>query len=218
VSEDLPEEPRVFASCCTALKLKTEAIRSDSESMMFLARSAPARPANELRSLRRSLNTPVLSIAQLPVGPASAVIAAHVDSGDGLWRYTLAVRSERSREGVLFAAREDDLARSDSSLAAEAALSLAEGMGFLFEEDSRSIFAGAAASIWEEFVDSGGSSAAQADVRPVPLLTKFRRSPSWIAAEPASVSTSEVTPHSFSRGAAVGVEVPDTRIARQGDR
>ena len=57
-------------------------------------------------------------------------------SCDGLPRYTLAVRCERSREVVFFSAPEEVLGLSDSSLAAEAALSLAEGMGFLFEEDS----------------------------------------------------------------------------------
>ena len=132
--------------------------------MNFSARSAPTRPAIELRSLRRSLNTPVLAIAELPVGPGSAAIAVHVDSCDGLPRYTLAVRCERSREVVFFSAREEVLGLSDSSLAAEAALSLAEGMGFLFEEDLPPISGEAAALIWDEFVDSANPSAAAAAV------------------------------------------------------
>jgi hypothetical protein len=184
--------------------------------MNFSTRSAPAGPAIELRSLRRSLNTPVLAIAELPVGPGSAAIAAHVDSSDGLTRYTLAVRSERSREVVFFSVREEDLSLSESSLAAEAALSLAEGMGFLFEEELPPISPEAAALIWEEFADSAGPSAAP--VRSTPLLTKFRRPPSWAAAGSAAVSASDADPQCAARGAEIGFETSDTQIAPQGDR
>ncbi len=184
--------------------------------MNFSARSAPTRPANELRSLRRSLNTPVLAIAELPVGPGSAAIAAHVDPCDGLPRYTLAVRCERSREVVFFSAREEDLGLSDLSLAAEAALSLAEGMGFLFEEDLPPISREAAALIWEEFVDSADPS--EAAVCSTPLLTKFRRPPSWATAGSAAVGASEVDPQRAGRRAEAGFETSDTQIARQGDR
>ena len=186
--------------------------------MNFSARSAPTRPAIELRSLRRSLNTPVLAIAEFPVGPGSAVIAAHVDSCDGLSRYTLAVRCERSREVVFFSAREEDLGLSGSSLAAEAALSLAEGMGFLFEEDLPPISGEAAASIWGEFVDSANPSAAAAAVHATPLLTKFRRPPSWVAAGSAAFSAFEADPQPTARGAETGFEASATQIARQGDR
>jgi hypothetical protein len=188
--------------------------------MNFSARSAPTRTAIELRSLRRSLNTPVLAIAELPVGPGSAAIAVHVDSCDGLPHHTLAVRCERSREVVFFSAREEFLGLSDSSLAADAALSLAEGMGFLFEEDSPPISAEAAALIWDEFVDSANPSAAADAVRPTPLLTKFRRPPSWATAGSAAVAVgaSETNPQHAARGAEAGFETPATQIARQGDR
>jgi hypothetical protein len=188
--------------------------------MNFSARSAPIRPAIELCSLRRSLNTPVLAIAELPVGPGSAAIAAHVDSCDGLPRYTLAVRCERSREVVFFSARDEDLGLSGSSLAAEAALSLAEGMGFLFEEDLPPIVGEAAASIWEEFADSADPSVAAAAVRPTPMLTKFRRPPSWATAGSAAVAVgaSEADPQRAALGAEAGFETSDSRIARLGDR
>ncbi len=188
------------------------------EAMNFLARSTPARPAIELRSLRRSLNTPVLAIAELPVGPGSAAIAVHVDSCDGLPRYTLAVRCERSREVVFFSASKEDLSLSESSLAAEAALSLAEGMGFLFEEDLSPVSGEAAALIWKEFVHSADPSVAEAAVRSTPLLTKFRRPPSWAAAGSAAVHGSEADPQRAARGAEAGFETLDTQIARQGDR
>lgn len=186
--------------------------------MNFLARSTPARPAIELRSLRRSLNTPVLAIAELPVGPGSAAIAAHVDSRDGLPRYTLAVRCERNREVVFFSVREEDLDLSDSSLAAEGALSLAEGMGFLFEEELFPISPEAAALIWEEFVDSAEPSRPVAAARSTPLLTKFRRPPEWATAGSAAVGAPEVDPQRAGRGVEAGFETSDAQIARQGDR
>jgi len=184
--------------------------------MHFSARSAPSRPAIELRSLRRSLNTPVLAIDELPVGPGSAAIASHVDSRDGHPRYTLAVRCERSREVVFFSACDEDFSLSDLSLAAEAALSLAEGMGFLFEEDLPPISREAAALIWEEFVASAGPS--EAAVSSTPLLTKFRRPPSWVTAGSAAVVASEADPQRAGRAAEVGFETSNTQIARQGDR
>ena len=186
------------------------------QAMNFLARSTPARPAIELRSLRRSLNTPVLAIAELPVGPGTAAIAAHVDPGDGLPRYTLAVRCERNRQVVFFSVREEDLGPTESSVAAEAALSLAEGMGFLFEEDLPPISREATALIWEEFVDAADPSAVA--VRSTLLLTKFRRPPSWATAGSAAVGASEVDPQRAGRGAEAGFETSDTQIARQGDR
>jgi len=136
--------------------------------------------------VRRSLNTPVLSISQLPVGPASAAIATHLDAIGGTPHYTLAVRCARSGESVFFSASEDDLAHADSSMAGEAALSLAEGMGFLFEEDLPPICGEAAVSIWEEFAGSADPSPGveRSNAAP-PLLTKFRRGPAWAAAVPA---------------------------------
>jgi hypothetical protein len=184
--------------------------------MHFSARSAPTRPAIELRSLRRSLNTPVLAIAELPVGPGSAAIAVHVDSRDGLPRYTLVVRCERSREVVFFSARDEVSALSDSPLAAEAALSLAESMGFLFEEDPPPISGEAAASIWEEFVDSANPSADAAAQRQTPLLTKFRRPPSWTTAGSVAVAVgaTEAESQLAPGGAGAGLETSDTQVAR----
>lgn len=215
---DLPGGPHVSAAHCIALNLKGDAIRSDTGLMKFTAHTAPARSATELRSVRRSLNTPVLDIAQLPVGPASAAIAAHVDSCDGLPRYTLAVRCERSRGVVFFTVRDEDLARTQSSLAAEAALSLAEGMGFLFDEDSHPVSDDAAASIWDEFVDAAGPGAAAAEVRSTPLLTKFRRPTSWSEAGSAAVVRSEAVSHGVASAVEAGLETSDTQIAQQGDR
>ena len=215
---DLPGGSRVSASHCVALNLKGDAIRSDSGWVKFLAHTIPARSATELRSVRRSLNTPVLAIAQLPVGPASAAIAVYVDAGDGLPRHTLAVRCERSRGVVFFTVREEDFARSESSVAAEAALSLAEGMGFLFDEDSHPVSGDAAVSIWEEFVGAADSSAAAARLRSMPLLTKFRRPASWSELGSATMNGSEAVSHEVASAVEAGLEASDTQIAQQGDR
>jgi hypothetical protein len=184
--------------------------------MNFSARSTPARPALELRSLRRSLNTPVLAIAELPVGPGTAAIAAHAGSSDSLPHYTLAVRCERNREVVFFSVREEGLSASESSVAGEATLSLAEGMGFLFEEDLPPISCEAAVLIWEEFVASAGPS--EAAVSSTPLLTKFRRPPSWVAAGLAAAGASQVDPQRGGRGVEAGFETSDSEVARQGER
>jgi hypothetical protein len=186
--------------------------------MNFSGRSAPTSPAIELRSIRRSLNTPVLAIAELPIGPGSAAIAVHAGSGDDLPHYTLAVRSERSREVVFFSLCEEVLSLSEQSVVAEATLSLAEGMGFLFEEDLAPISSEAAALIWAEFVDSTDPSTAAVAVCSTPLLTKFRRPPSWVTAGSAAVVASEADPQRAGRAAEAGFESSDTQIARQGDR
>ncbi len=186
--------------------------------MKFSAHSAPTRSATALRSVRRSLNTPVLAIAQLPVGPASAAIAAHIDSCDGFPRFTLAVRCERSREVVCFTVREEDLARSEPSLAAEAALSLAEGMGFLFDEDSHPVSGDAAALIWGEFVDAADPVAAAAELCSTPLLTKFRRPASWSEAGSAAVVAAGAVPPGVASGAERGLESSDHQVAQRGNR
>jgi len=186
--------------------------------MMFSARSTPACSAIALRSVRRSLNTPVLAIAQLPVGPASAAIAAHVDSGDGVPRYTLAVRCERSRDVVFFAVGGEELAGSESSLAADAALSLAESMGFVFEEEFTPISGDAATLIWQEFVGAADPVATPAALRPMPLLTKFRRSTAWSAAGAAAVLPSEAVSLGVTGGLEAVSETPAPQIAQPGDR
>ncbi|MFB3117852.1 MAG: hypothetical protein ACE1ZP_03720, partial [Myxococcota bacterium] len=110
----------------------------------------------------------------------------------------------------------EELGPMESSVVAEAALSLAEGMGFLFEEDLSPISREAAALIWEEFVDSADPSAVA--VCSTPLLTKFRRPRSWATAGSAAVGASEVDPQRAGRGAEARFETSDTQIARQGDR
>ena len=112
--------------------------------------------------------------------------------------------------------REEGLSASESSVAGEATLSLAEGMGFLFEEDLPPISREAAALIWEEFVASADPS--EAAMSSTLLLTKFRRPPSWVAAGSAAAGASQVDLQRGGRGAEAGFETSNSEIARQGER
>jgi hypothetical protein len=160
--------------------------------MIFSARPGPDHDAMLLRSVRQSLNTPVVVISELPVGPASAAIAIHDDAQAGPAHLTLAVRSERTR-GVVFFGTREAAESTGPSHAAEAILSLAEGMGFLFDEDWVEAEVSAAGSdaerVWGAFASGAHSSPSPrmpttATMRPARsspegLLTKFRRALPW---------------------------------------
>jgi hypothetical protein len=142
---------------------------------------APGR-RRELRSLRVSLNTPVVAIDALPVGPAAAALAVHGAPGGP--QLLLAIRSVRSGQVVFYAP--DEEWQPTAEVALDAALSFAEGLGFLFDEDA--LAAGGdvrdAARRWEEFVPAGAAEPSGSeeilldalhDPAPAPvLLSKFR--------------------------------------------
>jgi hypothetical protein len=90
--------------------------------------------AERLHGLRLSLNTPVLSIEELPVGPARAAIVIHEEI-DGRPSLTVGVRSLRSGVGVLFSLEGDLREHSSLAVGIDAVLSFGESMGFLFDED-----------------------------------------------------------------------------------
>jgi hypothetical protein len=103
--------------------------------MYFPLRSAPLDlSADRLHGLRLSLNTPVVSIEELPVGPARAAIAVH-DEVDGRPNLTVGVRSLRDGAVALFSLEEDLREHSSLAVGIDAALSFGESMGFLFDED-----------------------------------------------------------------------------------
>jgi hypothetical protein len=96
-----------------------------------------ARDESELgaiRSLHLSLNAPVIAIDELPVGPARAGVALRALSSGGL-HLQIAIRSLRTGEVVAVASDLDPEGLREEVAAVEAALSYAEGMGFLFDED-----------------------------------------------------------------------------------
>jgi hypothetical protein len=135
---------------------------------------APVR-RRELRCLRVSLNTPVVAIDDLPVGPAAAAVAVHAAPGGP--QLTLALRSVRTGQVVLYAP--DEEWQPGAELALDAALSFAEGLGFLFDEDAVAAGGDArdAARRWDEFVSNGLAGAEEIlldEPAPTPLLSKFR--------------------------------------------
>lgn len=201
--------------------------------MFFRPRSAPDPAIARLDSLRRSLNEPVVSISELPVGPASAVIALHRFAPEGSERLpsegfvgsTVAVRCRRTAEVVFFASDDDESGGRTGAirahacgpgadidpdavwgaLPAEAALSFAESMGFLFDD---ALFASddargdsLAERIWAEFAGlpaAAHEARVEGSRRAVPacaspqelltkqgLLTKFRRA-QWLLAAGAT--------------------------------
>jgi len=99
--------------------------------MIFSADAPLEVGCRELRALHVSLNSPVVTLERLPVGPASAVVAFHAGANPGV---TLAVRSIRTGHVTFFTAGGAE-AVDYPDVVLDAALSFAESMGFLFDED-----------------------------------------------------------------------------------
>lgn len=95
--------------------------------MILPARKPLEAHGRPLRGLVISLNSPVVALESLPSGPASAAIAVHECGA------TLCVRSLRTGQVIFFTTGED--LADDRRVAQDAALSFAESMGFLFDDD-----------------------------------------------------------------------------------
>ncbi len=104
-----------------------------------------------LRSLRPSLNTPVVVVEDLPAGPASAAIACLGDPAG--MRVVLAIRSERSGQAIFFGPDDELRDWQGPDGAVDAALSFAESMGFLFEEDRLALAPVETQRLWGELLD-----------------------------------------------------------------
>ena len=103
--------------------------------MYFALRSALLDlSADRLYGLRLSLNTPVVSIEDLPEGPARAAVAIHNEI-DGRPNVTVGVRFLQSQAAVIFSLEGDLNEHSSLAVGIDAALSFGENMGFLFDED-----------------------------------------------------------------------------------
>jgi hypothetical protein len=110
--------------------------------MIQPARSPRRLAGSGLRALHVSLNSPVVALASLPNGPASAAVAL---DGDGAM---VCLRSIRAGRTVFFASSEEI---ASAQLALDAAVSFAESMGFLLDDDEVSLRGPeAAARLWEE--------------------------------------------------------------------
>jgi hypothetical protein len=102
---------------------------------MFFPRTLPlSLDESRLHSLRVALNTPILTILELPPGPATAGIAIHTERG-GARALTIAVRALRGGEVVFFTLDEELSHDGAVQGAIDGALSFAEAMGFLFDEE-----------------------------------------------------------------------------------
>lgn len=102
---------------------------------MFFPRTTPLQLAPaQVRGLRLSLNTPVIATEELPIGPARAAILVHQEAGRGE-TVTIGIRSLRAARVSLFAMDSEVGAETSSDVAFDAALSFAESMGFLFDEE-----------------------------------------------------------------------------------
>ena len=121
--------------------------------MYFARQEAPDPATSALRSLRPSLNTPVVVVEELPTGPASAAIACLRDPAGS--RVVLAIRSERSGQAIFFGPDEElrDW-QGPAEVAIDAALSFAESMGFLFEDDRLAVAPGEAQQLWRDLLDA----------------------------------------------------------------
>jgi hypothetical protein len=103
--------------------------------MYFSRQPPPERAVTLLRSLHFSLNTPVVAIENLAVGPARAAIAVQ-DLEAGRSSLTLVVRSQRTAQLACFSHEEALESDASTQIALDGALSFAESMGFLFDDDA----------------------------------------------------------------------------------
>jgi hypothetical protein len=102
--------------------------------MFFLRRTRPLElTAGRMRALRVSLNTPVVATQELPVGPARAAILIHAEPRGGL-AITVGVRSLACGSIALYGF-EGAISSGLVNEVMDAALSFAEGMGFLFDDE-----------------------------------------------------------------------------------
>jgi len=102
---------------------------------MFRRSSEPlALSEASLLALRPAMNAPVLNVKFLPVGPARAAIVVFAEEYGGMG-LAIGVRSNEGGQIVVFRNQEPIDASVGVAEALESALSSAERLGFLFDED-----------------------------------------------------------------------------------
>ena len=144
--------------------------------MLFSAASAPDPASTELRELRLSLNTPVLAVDGLPVGPARAAITL-VQGPAGGPRLEVAIHSLRTDQVLFYAYGAAGAGARDF----DAALSFAGAMGFLFDDDEIAGSGDAGRQLWTQWVGKaaprGGAAAAQRAAGERSRIDEPRREP-----------------------------------------
>jgi len=139
--------------------------------VLFSRQDPPDPTRSALRALRPSLNTPVLGVEELPPGPASAAIACL--AGTGGPRISLALRSLRSGEVVFFGPEAGTVESQEPELALDAALSFAESMGFLFDDDRLAEDPDGGWRLWRGLLESAGRGPLAAPAGPLPAAPEL---------------------------------------------
>lgn len=101
--------------------------------MFFQRMSLDARP-DALRALHPSLNTPVVGLEDELAGPARAALAV-LQGDDGRVQVVVAIRLLARQSAATYAPDEVSAANESLNLLIESALSFAESMGFLLDDD-----------------------------------------------------------------------------------
>ncbi len=129
-----------------------------------------------LLALRPALNAPVLNVDFLPVGPARAAIVVFAEEYGGIG-LALGIRSNEGGQIVVFQNQQSIDDQVPLAEAIEPALSLAERLGFLFDED---------------MVGSGGQGRAQATALWGRLMGEVEMPPAPVAAPPLPAATESI--------------------------
>lgn len=126
--------PGAWAGGCGPENLKWGVGPADSGGMFFPRKTPVQLDPERFRALRLSLNAPVVSTEDLPSGPARAAIVLWWEDDQSP---VLEVRMRSAKTGGVVAYGFDEpLANAgDVETALEAALTFAESMGFLFDDD-----------------------------------------------------------------------------------
>jgi len=167
---------------------------------------AGERGLEKIRVLHLSLNTPIITIDELPMGPARAGLAVG-DAVAGGFQLQIAVRSIRTGQVVWYAPDEELPGQQEAEVAVDAALSFAEGMGFLFDEDEVAARGAggsdAAVVLWRELVEDDPEQASEPEAtraaprrseEPAPVLDLVHEVPVRVVApepEPVAVVAGE---------------------------
>jgi hypothetical protein len=147
------------------MRLKSGLAWPDTPAMIEPAAGPPATTAEGVHALYVSLNSPVVTVDRLPVGPAAAAIAVQ---GEGT---TLLVRSVRTGTVAFFTAA--------PRFGLESALSHAESLGFLFDDEANLAGDGRTRADWPMWLaEIFAAEAAERDASdlgdPSEWLSKFR--------------------------------------------
>lgn len=159
---------------------------------MFRRLSEPL-PLSEasLLALRPALNTPVLNVGFLPVGPARAALVVFAEEY-GAIGIAFGIRSVEGRQVAVLRNQETIEETAALSEALEPALAEAERMGFLFDEDmlaeSTAVARAAAAKLWAELMgEPEVESVASPSPSPRPVRADGPIARSTHAADPAGL-------------------------------